>query len=248
MRKRKVEEKRGSPEWLTTYSDLVTLLLCFFVLLFSFSQIDVAKFDAIMKSFQGSLGVFEGGKTIQEMPYVNTDSLPEDKSTQEIKEIEDFRRLKALIEDYAKDKGLETNINVKIEERGLVIRILDNLFFDSGKAEIKTKSKEILEYIGEILNGEEFLDKYIKIEGHTDSDPIINTNIYPTNWELSAIRSTNVLRFFVEKENIDGNRISSAGYSFYRPVVPNSSEENKARNRRVDIVVLRSAYAKWEPN
>lgn len=114
MKRRKSEEKKGAPEWMATYGDMVTLLLCFFVLLFSFSEIDAQKFEAIMKSFQGSLGVLKGGKTIQDVPFVNTNNLPEDKLTEAKREIEDFKKLKSLIEDYAKKRGLETKIAVRI--------------------------------------------------------------------------------------------------------------------------------------
>lgn len=248
MRRKSSEEKKGAPEWMTTYSDLVTLLLCFFVLLFSFSKIDAEKFEAIMKSFQGSLGVFEGGKTVENMPYINTANLPEELTTKEIQEVEDFKKLKILIDDYSREKGLDNKIVAQIDERGLTIRVLDNVFFDSGRAEVKPKAKEILTYISEILRREEFIDKQIRIEGHTDSDSIINTANYPTNWELSAIRATNVLRFLVEKQDIKGDRISSAGYSYYRPVAPNDTAENKAKNRRVDLVIMKSVYSKFEPN
>lgn len=248
-RRRRVNaENNGSTSWLVTYSDMVTLLLCFFVLLFAFSEIDAQKFQAIIKSFQGSLGVLDGGKTIQEAPYINLDRLPEDLTTIEKKDAEDFRKLKALIDEYAKEKGLQTKLLATIEERGLVIRILDNVFFDSGKAEIKPKAKEILTYIGDILKREEFKGKHIKIEGHTDTDPIISSRKYPTNWELSAIRATNVLRYLVEEIGIEGNRVSSAGYSYYRPIAPNDTPENKAKNRRVDVLILKSSYAKSEPN
>ncbi|RKD34761.1 flagellar motor protein MotB [Thermohalobacter berrensis] len=229
-----------------TYSDMVTLLLCFFVLLFSFSKIDAQKFQAIIRSFQGSLGVLEGGKTIEEIPYINNGNLPSDLTTVEREELEDFRVLKAHIEEYAKEKGIENKIIVEIEERGLIIRVLDNLFFDSGKADIKHQAKEVLLYIGDVLKEDKFKDKHIKIEGHTDTDPI-NTYRFPSNWELSAIRATNVLRFLIEKKDIDGSRISSAGYAYYRPVASNDTPENKAKNRRVDIVILKSSYGEWEP-
>ncbi|WP_120166337.1 flagellar motor protein MotB [Thermohalobacter berrensis] len=233
-------------DWMLTYSDMVTLLLCFFVLLFSFSKIDAQKFQAIIRSFQGSLGVLEGGKTIEEIPYINNGNLPSDLTTVEREELEDFRVLKAHIEEYAKEKGIENKIIVEIEERGLIIRVLDNLFFDSGKADIKHQAKEVLLYIGDVLKEDKFKDKHIKIEGHTDTDPI-NTYRFPSNWELSAIRATNVLRFLIEKKDIDGSRISSAGYAYYRPVASNDTPENKAKNRRVDIVILKSSYGEWEP-
>lgn len=239
MRQRKPKEKKNTQEWLTTYSDLVTLLLCFFVLLFSFSNIDAQKFQSIMNALQGSLGVMEGGTTTVDTPKI---------TTAEENEEEEFEELKQTIEDYAEEKGLKDDISLELEERGLVIRFMDSVFFDSGKADIKPESIEILHYIAQILNSENFKEKHIKVEGHTDTDPIVHSTTYPTNWELSATRATNVLRFFVEEENIDGDRISSSGYSFYRPIAPNDTKENKTKNRRVDIVILKSSYEKWEPN
>ena len=102
MKRRSADEpKQGAPEWMATYSDLVTLLLCFFVLLFAFSKIDAEKFQAIMESFQGSPGIFTGGKTIEEAPYIDTNRLPEDLTSKELKEVEDLKKLKAIVESYA---------------------------------------------------------------------------------------------------------------------------------------------------
>ncbi|WP_026893844.1 OmpA/MotB family protein [Clostridiisalibacter paucivorans] len=245
MKSRKKQSQQNTQGWLNTYADLVTLLLCFFVLLFSFSEVDSQKFQAILKSFQGSLGVFEGGKTIQDAPYINRENdTIVDFDTQEA---EDFQRLSQYIEEYAEGKGLESKISTNIDERGLVIRVLDNLFFDSGRAELKPKAREVILYIGDILTQEEFKDKHIKIEGHTDTDRI-NTARFPSNWELSVIRATNVLRLLEEEKGIDGRRISASGYGPNRPVAPNNSSINKAKNRRVDIVILKSDYNKWEPN
>lgn len=241
--KRKHSEKKGAPEWMTTYSDMVTLLLCFFVLLFSFSSVDAQKFQAIMNSFQGSLGVLEGGKTIQEGPSLELDDILEDSADLEMKELEDLRKLKELIDNYTEEIKLSSKISTIIEERGLLIRALDNVYFDSGKANLKQESKKILKYIAEILQTEEFNEKFIKIEGHTDTDPVRDTRKFPTNWELSAIRATNVLRFLVEENNIKGDRISATGYSYYRPIAPNDTVQNKAKNRRVDIIILKSVYS-----
>lgn len=240
MRKRKKEDKKSTQDWLTTYSDMVTLLLCFFVLLFSFSEIDAQKFRTIMSSFQGGSGVLESGSAM-DIP----EELEGDMNTN-IDE-EELEKLKDVIEEYAESIGLKEEITLTIEERGLVIRFMDSVFFDSGKAEIKSESKQILHYMAELLNREEFKGKHIKVEGHTDSDPIINSTTYPTNWELSSTRATNVLRYLVEDEGVNGDRISSSGYSYYRSVAPNDTKENKAKNRRVDIVILKSSYEKWEP-
>lgn len=238
-RRRRVEESNsGSADWLTTYSDMVTLLLCFFVLLFSFSNVDAERFRSIMSSFRGGTGVLSGGTSL-DIPY----NLTDDDLDVEV-ELQD---LLTQLEEYTDTLGLGDRIVIQPEERGIVIRFMDNVFFDSGSAEIKEEAFEILHSVAEILNREEFMNKHIKVEGHTDSDPIVRVSRYATNWELSAARATNVLRYLVEVESIDGKRISSSGYSYYRSIAPNDTPENKAKNRRVDIVILRDEFEKLEP-
>ncbi|MEY8415758.1 OmpA/MotB family protein [Tissierella praeacuta] len=237
-RRRQEESGGGSPGWLTTYSDLVTLLLCFFILLFSFSNVDAEKFRSIMASFQGGSGVLEGGTSL-DIP-INT--------IEDYMDIEaDLKSLIEHLDEYAETLGLGERLEIKPEERGIVIRFMDNVLFDSGSAEIKPGSLDILKSVAEMLNREEFSNRQIKVEGHTDSDQIIRSSKFPTNWELSSARATNVLRYLVEVENIEGNRVSSSGYSYYRPILPNDSPENKAKNRRVDIVILKDSYEELEP-
>lgn len=239
MRRRRQEESNsGSPRWLTTYSDMVTLLLCFFVLLFSFSEVDAEKFRNIMSSFQGNVGVLEGGTTLDIPLPIIEDSVDVESELNELEE---------QLKEYIDTLGLGDRISIEVEERGIVIRSMDNVFFDSGKDDIKPESLEILKSVAEILNREEFVDRQIKVEGHTDSDSIIRSSRFPTNWELSSARATRVLRYMVENESIEGYRISSAGYSYYREIAPNDSPENKAKNRRVDIVILRDVYEELEP-
>lgn len=228
----------GAPEWMTTYSDLVTLLLCFFVLLFSFSSIDAGKFRTMMNSFKGGTGVFDGGTMIEMVPGgleydIGTDG--------------DMAELLEELEEYSSEMGLGEELVVQVEERGIVIRFMDNIFFDSGSAEIKRDSMQILETASELLNGGGFKERQIKVEGHTDSDRIVRSSAYPTNWELSSARATNVLRYLVEVGGIDGGRISSSGYSYYRPIANNDTPENKAKNRRVDIIILKDVYQDLEP-
>lgn len=237
-RRRQEESSGGAPEWLTTYSDMMTLLLCFFVLLFSFSSVDAEKFQSIMKSFQGGTGVLSGGTTLDVLPNPDQDELNVDSELEDLKE---------YLEEYADTLGLGDRIIILPEERGIIIRFMDNVFFDSGSADIKKESFEILKSIAEILNREEFSNRQIKIEGHTDSDPIYRSPRFPTNWELSSARATNVLRYLVEVETLDGKRVSSSGYSYYREIVPNDTPENKAKNRRVDVVVLKDVYVELEP-
>lgn len=238
MRRRRKEDQNNADNWLTTYSDMVTLLLAFFVLLFSFSEIDAQKFRTIMSSFQGGTGVLNGGTTLElEQNIEPSEDILEG----------DLESLKDLLEEYADSIGLSHEIVLSVEERGLIVRFMDKVLFDSGKADLRPESIEILSSIGDILNMEEFKNRLIKVEGHTDTVPTGRSSQFPTNWELSSARATNVLRFLVEEKGIKGNRISSSGYSYYRPIAPNDTAENKQKNRRVDIVILRSSYEEMEP-
>lgn len=242
-RRRRTDDSNGdsgSGNWLTTYSDLVTLLLAFFVLLFSISEIDAEKFRNIMSSFQGGPGVFEGESKLEPLPNSPEEILGIDLD-------DDLETLKEYLEEYSEKIGLGNLISVKMEERGIIVRFMDNVFFDPGSATIKEESFKVLELVSEILNREEFIKRQIKVEGHTDTVPVSRTSRYETNWELSSARATNVLRYLVENTYMDGARISSSGYSYYRNISPNDTKENKAKNRRVDIVILRDVYEEQEP-
>lgn len=238
MRRGRRVSENNTDNWLTTYSDMVTLLLAFFVLLFSFSEIDAQKFRSIMSSFDGGTGALNNGTTLE---------LDENLAPLEDTLENDLESLKDLLEEYAESIGLGSEIVLSIEERGLVIRFMDKVLFDSGRANLRPESIEILSSIAEVLNKEEFSNRLIKVEGHTDTVPTGNLSEFPTNWELSSTRATNVLRFLVEEKGIDGSRISSSGYSYYRPIAPNDTAENKQKNRRVDIVILRSSFEEMEP-
>jgi len=244
-KKKKCPECPVEATWKDTYGDMITLLLCFFVLLFSFAEIDVQKFQAIMQSFDGSLGVMEGGKTISEFPFINMGSLPEELTTDDYEEVDTMTALKEEIEEYAEDEGVEDSIDVIMTEKGLIIRVMDSVFFDPGRADIKTGAKEIILFIGNLLSEDRFRDRGINIEGHTDNVPM-NTVQFPSNWELSCIRAINVLKILENEVQMDSRRLSASGYGPNRPIALNDTSENRALNRRVDIVVLNSQYGKVE--
>lgn len=235
------ESKSGAPEWMTTYGDMVTLLLCFFVLLFSFSTVDIQKFQSMIRSFQGGLGILDSGSSIGLKDFV-TDTTGDDLTTGQMQEAEDFIRLQGILEEYLESYNLEPDVFVTQENAGLVLRFRDNVLFDSGKAVLKPKSKEILSDISVFLQSPEFIKKSIRIEGHTDTVKVTPNLLYPTNWELSAGRASNVTRYMIEDLNLAPERFSIAGYGEYHPVAPNDTAENKSKNRRVDIVILRSTY------
>jgi chemotaxis protein MotB len=236
QRSRKRRNTVNKTIWLTTYSDLVTLLLCFFVLLYSFSEIDLKRFQAIIRSFQGHLRV-------SQEQYIDQDTTNDGLlgSSDEPHSLESiFDRLKK----YIGDNNLENAIMLAIEERGILIRFNDYVLFDSGSAKIKTDSISVLKDIGEILGNS---NRFIRVEGHTDNVPI-NTFRFPSNWELSTARAVNVVKFFIEITGIRPDRLSAAGYGEHHPIADNNNELGRQRNRRVDVVVLRSSYAREEPN
>lgn len=244
MAKKKQEEeiKMGAPEYMLTYGDMMTLLLCFFVLLFSFSNIDAQKFKAVVQSFSGAFGILDGGASIQPGDMLNAGSL-ENKADSAKMEMENLENLKTTLEDYTKKNGLENSVTVSNEPSGLLIRVKDNILFDPGSAELKQQSLVVMKYVAEVLQKEEFKEKFVSVEGHTDNVPMRSAR-YPSNWELSVSRASNVVRYFVEVGLIDPKRLSASGYSEYHPVAANDSPDNRAKNRRVDILILRNQEVK----
>lgn len=238
-RKQADEAKKGAPEWMATYSDMVTLLLCFFVLLFAMSSIDVQKFQAVVQSLNGSLGVLDSGTTVNMEPLIN--NFPNDSPTENN---EEFKDLKAEIEAFLEENNLEGSILVEINERGLLIRFLDKVLFDSGKADLKPDAQQIILKVSELLKQ---TVNNIKIEGHTDNRPI-STSRFPSNWELSSQRASNVLHYLEESCGIENTRLSTSGYADTRPVDTNETVEGRQNNRRVDIIILRSSMDALEPN
>ncbi len=226
--------KKGSPAWMTTYADMTTLLLCFFVLLYTYSTIDVLKFREVVISLKGALGVLDGGPQMLQPGELPAPARPvqnrgADERNPQIDE------LALRIARYFSERGMEGVVELEKNRKGLVIRFKDATLFDFGMADIRENSKPILSGLAEILNT---VDNEVTIEGHTDNVPIKKTHIFKDNWELSTARSCNVLRFFIDEAGMAPERLSAIGYGEYKPIVPNNTEENRQKNRRVDVVVL----------
>jgi chemotaxis protein MotB len=241
----------GLPEWMATYGDLVTLLMCFFVLLFAFSEIDAQKFEAVMESFQGSAGILSGGTTISQEQLV-FEATPEVTSSETVPVTEDIQQLKEQIEAYLEEnkeqdrQEIEEDIIVEIDTRGLIIRFPDKALFDSGRADLKKESIDTLDFLSGLLNSEEFNMMAIRVEGHTDNVPI-NTFRFPSNWELSTARATNVLKYFIKSGELSPMRLAASGYGEYYPIEDNGTREGRSKNRRVDIVILSKHFESVEP-
>ncbi|MGC8971032.1 MAG: OmpA/MotB family protein [bacterium] len=236
LKKKPENPPPGAPLWMTSYGDMVTQILIFFVMLFTFSSIDAARFRelaiSLQSAFKGGTGILSGGQSI------TVETLGPTRANL-VQLAEAMHQIMNIVESSGLKGAVETNIN----ERGLVISIKDSTFFDLGKAELKPRSKQILDNIGKALKE---LPNQIRIEGHTDNLPI-NTPQFPSNWELSTARATTVLRYLVEHVGLSPEKMSAVGYGEYRPLFPNDTEEHRARNRRVDIVVLLEEASKGEP-
>lgn len=230
----------GLPGWMGTYGDMMTLLLCFFVLLFAMSTTDTKKFQTLMEAFKGSFGVIKGGKTVSPETLI-TNTKIEAKGT-ELKFQTLKRQIMQEIDRMKKNKnieaieGLKENANIRITERGLEISLGDSTLFDSGEADLKENAKQIIKAIYSKLRG---LDNQIIIEGHTDNIPI-NTKKFPSNWELSSARSISVLKNLLELDPKLREKVSVAGYADTKATATNDTVEGRKKNRRVNIVILRS--------
>jgi chemotaxis protein MotB len=246
-RERSSEDEGGGGSWMDTYGDLVTLLLCFFVLLFAFSSIDSAKWEFIVGAFSGSPVI-----TIQVMDPVMAMEKPitlittTSETAEEImentkheiqqQEYDDFFELYEKVSNYITIHHMRAQIFVDFEAFIIIVRFGDNIFFNSGDAAILPDSQPILDHLINLFEENAHLYRMISIEGHTDNRPI-HTAKYASNWELSAFRALNALHYILDSERIEVTKISATGYGEYHPVATNDTVDGRASNRRVDFVV-----------
>ncbi|HOD65402.1 MAG TPA: flagellar motor protein MotB [candidate division Zixibacteria bacterium] len=233
--RRRVEDKENLDRWLLTYSDLITLLLAFFVVMYSMSQVDAKRFGQMAKALHG---ILKGGE--------NVFDYDEAKPTEDghgLLKLGNLRMLQARVEERFKGINRLDDVSSEITERGLVIHIVDRALFDEGAADLKPQAIDVLDLINDEVRA---MPNHLRIEGHTD-DRQIATLRFPSNWELSAARATEVVRFFVNQHDFPPDRISALGYGEFRPIRPNNSIENRAMNRRVDIVILTMELSLKEP-
>lgn len=256
MKRRKARrtQSSGAPKWMVTYSDMVTLILVFFILLFSMSQIDLAKFEAISESFRNrNILEFFPSAVPLDNPTEHTSTKESGKQTNEFdtptqlpditdrdRETEEKDSLDVLLADvdrFLEDNDLNDVISANRTKRGVVLVLQESILFDSGEAEIIESGKPFLERVGSLLLE---IPNNVKVEGHTDSRPISNFR-YPSNWELSGARASSVIRHLITENEFAHERFSAVGYAETRPIVPNSSAANWSKNRRVEIVILEEA-------
>lgn len=237
MGKKAKEPEKPSSAWQGTYGDMITLMLCFFVMLYNPSEVDVTQMATITQSLQmsetestsGGLSLSAGqlsdlGNNINSLP-----SIEKGKSLGLAK--------KKAVSLFAPDVK-SNKITITSDERGLIITLLSDNFFEEGSAELNINdTRETLLRLADFFKSDELKGRRFRIEGHTDNTPVGESSKFPSNWELSATRAVNVLHYLADY-GVRENDFSVAGYADTRPKFSNDTAEGRAYNRRVDIIIL----------
>jgi len=239
MRLMRPEETSGSKaSWLTTFNDLVTLLMVFFVLLFTMGSMDNNLMKEFQNALQSGLGVLGAGSrvsiAVNESPQpVSTlsGSLPPGQAETAPA---DGKSMEDPVEDALSEISAEPGINVRYTDQGARIAFEDELLFDFGKAYINSNGFLLLDKMAALLQK---LPGTVRVEGHTDNVPI-HTQRYPSNWDLSTARAVSVLKYLIDVGGMNPHRLSAVGYGESRPIAPNDSPAYRAKNRRVEIVLI----------
>lgn len=260
MKKKEEASGGGLPDWFGTYSDLVTLLLCFFILLFSMATIDVQKYVQVANSLRSSFVSISGGDMLfsnrgQQMINITNQMNPDDTGELAVDAERYIRQAEEMvvdaeqqqenlemqeaanrIRDIVAERGLAEKVSVVEERDYLLVRLDSEVFFQSGRAEVLPVGREVLAAIADVLFMLE--NKDILVQGHTDNVPI-RTAQFASNWELSTARATNVVRYLVEAHHMDPSLLTATGNGEFRPIADNETSEGRQQNRRIEIRLLR---------
>ncbi len=261
MALKKAPEKHVNHErWLVSYADFITLLFAVFVVLYAMGQSDKKKVEEVMQAIQQSFGMATAGASAPKVnvipsqtmtvipslkPEVKVNPMGRTRSGQGKTRAEekDFRQIKSAVEAYLVKQGAQTKVTLEITRRGLIVSLKEAGFFNSGQSNIKPEAYELINTIAEVMTQ---YNNPLRLEGHTDNVPI-STAQFPSNWELSTSRATNGLKYLLKNFDIDPNKISATGYAEFRPIADNTTQEGRARNRRVDLVMLSGDAEHGEP-
>jgi chemotaxis protein MotB len=255
--KRKPEEVKTGAAWMNTFSDLMNLLLCFFVLLFSMSTVDAQKFELIAASFAQNFSIFSAGSTaigegvlvsngvsqLNELDqYINTMGYASEKTeaTDEFEQVEEEQmkeseQLAERVEESVAEENLDKEIDIDFTSQYVSLTLNGALLFDSGSDTIKEEAYPVLNKVGVIL--QKYVNSLIEIEGHTDNVPIHNAQ-FANNNELSSARALSVFDYLLETTNLDPALLKHTGRGEYVPVADNTTNEGRQKNRRVEIKIF----------
>ena len=258
--KKEPEKHVNHERWLVSYADFITLLFAVFVVLYAMGQSDKKKVEEVVKSIQQSFGMATAGaptpkvnvldsKSITVIPSLKPEisvtpmSRPKSGQAKSRAEEKDFRQIKSSIEAYLVKQGAQSKVSLEITRRGLIVSLKEAGFFDSGRSTIKSEAYELINTIAEVVTQ---YNNPLRFEGHTDNIPISSAQ-FPSNWELSTARATNAVKYLLNNFDVDSDKISATGYAEFRPLADNTTHEGRAKNRRVDLVMLSSDGVRGEP-
>ncbi|MEJ2689663.1 MAG: flagellar motor protein MotB [Deltaproteobacteria bacterium] len=222
---KKQEEGGGAPEWMCTFADLMALLLCFFVLLLSFSTMDNMKYKQVAGSMKDAFG-------LQKELKVNVAPMRQRNLSQE------FQKIPLVVQDM-----LQRNIQQEVEDgmvevdhsaEAMTLRVKSEVAFDFGSAVIRPQFRKLLDELGEVV---EKYDVHVEVGGNTDNVPVRKGGEFTSNYDLSARRAVAVVEYWRTEKNIPAEKLSAAGYADGMPLGSNATEEGRARNRRVEFKI-----------
>ena len=260
--KRKPDEPKGSPAWMNTFADLMNLLLCFFVLLFSMSTVDAEKFEKMVASFQNTFSILpNGGSSIGDGTLISSgvsqlemlDSYYKDKANsetdqetdeendvvEEYKEqaLEESEKMSEQLEDAIARYGIQDQVEVDFNAQYVMLNMNGALLFDPGHAEIRSEAYPLIDKLGKLI--EPYQDNIIEVEGHTDNVPIHSAK-YEDNDVLSFYRARAVTDYLRDITTVEPAHLKASGRGEYVPVADNTTQEGRSRNRRVIIKIYNS--------
>lgn len=265
-RKKREEEKIETGAWMNTFADLMNLLLCFFVLLFSMSTVDAEKWQQVVASFSSSFSVLDGGSTgiddgmliatgasqLTELSeYYSSMGLNKDGDEDDLESaiskleqagMEESEHIGEVVENILDKQGMSDVVEVKVTQHYVCLNMKGALLFASASADLTEEAKKVLSSVGDILKMYE--DNLIEIEGHTDNVPIVH-DLYTTNDVLSDYRALSVFNYLVDEKGVSATNLKHSGRGEYDPIASNDTAEGRAQNRRVEIKIYNS-YSSYD--
>lgn len=239
MAKKKHEEHENHERWLVSYADFITLLFAFFVVMYSVSAVNEGKFRTVSESIKAALNPFPAPPTSMQ-PFVMGDNKPASINPPLLDAKEPvIRRIRDIVKSMLQTSQADRAPIVEERNGELVLTIPDAVLFKSGEATLLPEALPFLRALADVLVE---LNKQVRVEGHADNVPI-RTVQFPSNWELSATRAVMIVRVLSELYGVPSNALSAVGYADARPVTDNLTPEHRAKNRRVEIAIMKQKDA-----
>jgi chemotaxis protein MotB len=258
-------EEHADERWLLTYADMITLLMALFIVMWSMSTVNTSKFEALAKSLDNAFSgqILPGGEAVMAngagseaerpapeppIPAITPPTPPSQTDPREqlaqqmapgaaAREEADLQQLKRRVDEVVRAEGLTGEVETRVEERGLVVNVLtDDVLFTSGSALLRPQADGLLDALAPVLKAD--VRHPIQVEGNTDSVPVSGGS-FPSNWELSTDRAAAVVRAFIRRD-VAPDRLTALGHADRRPVASNATDAGRRRNRRVELVLLRT--------